>query len=276
MVEWAFSYCSSLEWVKAITTWEQSILSFWITLACLILGLLLLILPTAYILQCICRTFIFAFLGPWRRLYVELAACLSSLRRTCKIKGGNKVGAQNNKDAKSEKNMKFEKLLKKFEHDAQITRLVGEEEIKRKAMRILQFGRFITRVPSVNLARHYDYPMKKSTAVRVACDSSPTGGGRKVLLPPQRLFGSMIPKNNNSELDGVDNLIGDGGFPSMRRVTILDDIPDSSIEVQDSFVEIQKQTKDDEAEEEEKRTSEDDIFQLMGLLSFQNPLKGFY
>ena len=118
-------------------------------------------------------------------------------------------------------------------------------------MRMLRFGKFITRVPPMNLARHYDYPTSASTAVRVAPDSSPMGSGGKVILPSQRLFGLMIPA---SDYDA-------SGQNCYHTPSILDDISEVSAE-------HLKPRHMNSILGNQKDVNEDDILQLLGLLSF--------
>ena len=75
-----------------------------------------------------------------------------------------------------------------------------EEALKLKATRILRFGRFALRVPSVNITRYHDYPLPESTA-------RPLSKGEldhdkisvKTYIPGQKHYGVMIPELTKPE-----------------------------------------------------------------------------
>jgi len=216
-------YCRQLELIKAIVTWEEPLLSFWLTLFCLVIGILLWALPMAYILQCTLRTLVFVVLGPWMRLYTEISSCHLVLA-LCHRKKIPSIG-------------QLEQKLRKFKDEFKNARQLGEEALKRKAMRILRFGNHIAQVPSMNLAWHYDYPLKNSVAVR----TTRSGGGSddvKKVVPSQRMYGIMIPTRDGKSDDGNEGESGSQPFRASYQASML--------------------------------SNEDDIFELINMLAFQD------
>jgi len=60
--------CDSIRRLYCVLSWEDSLLSFGLTFACLIAGTLLLVLPWEFILYHVCRICVWTFLGPWMKL----------------------------------------------------------------------------------------------------------------------------------------------------------------------------------------------------------------
>lgn len=92
----------------------------------------------------------------------------------------------------------FEKVAQQFNEQGRVARLNGEESIQMKAIRILRYGTHIAKVPSINLARHYDYPLTEgSSALHTSLNSAKTctsaGNVHTIIEPSQWLKGCMIP-----------------------------------------------------------------------------------
>ena len=74
-------------------------------------------------------------------------------------------------------------------------RILREEAMKLKAARILRFGRFAVKVPSVNVTRFYDYPLTESTARPTNGNDNGTITERiSKYVPGQKDYGVMIPE----------------------------------------------------------------------------------
>jgi len=76
-------------------------------------------------------------------------------------------------------------------------RILREEALKLKATRILRFGRFALRVPSVNITRYRDYPLPESTARPIAqgeVDHDTVNVNVNKYIPGQKHYGVMIPE----------------------------------------------------------------------------------
>ncbi len=69
-----------------------------------------------------------------------------------------------------------------------------EEAIKVRATRILRFGRFAVKVPSVNVTRYYDYPLPESTARPLQNDGKTNDEKVVKYVPGQKDYGVMIPE----------------------------------------------------------------------------------
>ena len=60
------SYCEIMRKMKLILVWQENLLSFWVTLGCLVTGVTLLVLPTMFLIQWACRLLIWIGLGKYR------------------------------------------------------------------------------------------------------------------------------------------------------------------------------------------------------------------
>lgn len=88
----------------------------------------------------------------------------------------------------------FEKVAQRFKKQARVARLNGEESLKMQAMRILRFGNHIAKIPSINFARYYDYPLTGgSSALHTSLLPSKTRKITTTFEASQRLDGLMIP-----------------------------------------------------------------------------------
>ena len=169
--------CRYLRFVKIIMTWEESIVSFWITAVFLAAGLVSLILPWCFILTWTGRTVMWGLFGPHMKL-VDLYL---------------QERYRNDENA-------VKKALVRFRELSNEARVRREEAVKLKAVKDMRFGNFITMIPAFNLTRHYDRPLPQSFARLHRKDKSSelVADTRKALwLPPQQLFGPMIPRAEN-------------------------------------------------------------------------------
>lgn len=156
-------------------------LSFWITLPCIVIGIALLILPSVFLIHWLCRLFIWICLGPWLRLYYEVFV----------VDHSSPMYFDNN-----EKRKEYAKqLIQNISEQFQESRMKGEDAMKMKAMRTIRFGEHIARVPPTNTTRHYDFPISQSKASHLSNfpdHQLPQDVALKV-VPSQRLVGKMIP-----------------------------------------------------------------------------------
>jgi hypothetical protein len=161
-------------------------ISFWVTLPCIIIGIVLLILPTVFLIHWICRLLIWVCLGPWLRMYYEFFV----------IEHDKPLSLDSSSESRSKyANDTFQKITEQFKEIERVARLKGEEAIKMKSMRQLRFGRYIAKVPPMNVTRHYDFPLSNSMSSHIS--SLPEGHLKEDLqmkvVPSQRLEGQMIP-----------------------------------------------------------------------------------
>mmetsp|Transcript_8761 Transcript_8761/g.16537 ORF Transcript_8761/g.16537 Transcript_8761/m.16537 type:complete len:1050 (+) Transcript_8761:126-3275(+) len=181
-------YCATLRQIRSVTSWEESIISFWVTLFCIITGVVLLILPTVFLLQWMCRLVIWLGLGPWARLYYDFIAATKTTRSELR----------NDQDREKDLMNKMKEIELKFQEKNHEARQKGEEALKLKSMRMLCFGKFIAKVPSLYTSRHYDYPLAQSEGAHISIALQhripPLNFDSRSVVPSQQFEGVMIPK----------------------------------------------------------------------------------
>jgi hypothetical protein len=173
---WETGICRKFRFFKMIMTWEESIVSFWITAGFLAAGLVSLLLPWAFILTWVGRMAVWGLFGPHMK-FVDLFL-----------------------QAQAEKHGDMDKALVKFKEQSFLARLRREEAVKLKAVKEIRFGQFSTEVPAFNLCRHYDRPLPQSSARiyhREGEHDVIKTGDKQLWLPGQQLYGSMIPRPDN-------------------------------------------------------------------------------
>lgn len=122
-------YCGYFRFIKVIVTWEESVVSFWITAGFLAGGIVTMLLPWKLILTWTGRVVVWGFLGPHMKLvdwYLR---------------------------AFSKKDGKFKQLMQNFDVQSNIARLRREEAVKAKDIKELVFGKYSVPVPSFNLGK---------------------------------------------------------------------------------------------------------------------------
>lgn len=122
-------YCEYLRFVKIIVTWEESVVSFWITAIFLGSGLVSMMLPWTFILKWTGRIVVWGFLGPHMKL-VDIYF-----------------------RANQKKDGKLQQLVQNFDVQSNVLRLRREEALKAKDIKSIAFGQYSTQVPSFNLGK---------------------------------------------------------------------------------------------------------------------------
>jgi len=154
--------------------WEESFLSFWVTIVFLTLGTISIVFPMASILQFICRMIIWLFFGPWMKI-VDIIFV--------------------SKTRNESENRKRE--ANSIEKRSKIARIKREEALKLQKMKVMKYGDYIIPVPAFNVDRHYDRPLADSTA-RPDSKKDPSLFAKEIkdigLIPGQQLYGVMIPR----------------------------------------------------------------------------------
>ena len=172
--------CIKLRVVKSVITWEDSIVSFWISVACLASGLVTLILPWGFLLPWIGRIIVWGFLGPHMR-FVDIY-----------------LKTMSEKDVKA---------LEAFREQSREARIRREEARKLKDMKCLAYGKYVTLIPGFNLPRHYDVPLHESFARRVPLHEAKDIAPATARIPGQQLYGPMIPQTKagfSARQEGVE------------------------------------------------------------------------
>ena len=114
-------YCHSCRTIKSILNWDERMLSFWITICALSIGIALLITPWAWTLHWMLRIVAWTFLGPWRMI----------VDKHLMNKGSDHETA----------------LAKHFHEQSKVARLKGEEHFKIEALRSLFHGDYNVNIP---------------------------------------------------------------------------------------------------------------------------------
>jgi len=122
-------YCGYLRFIKIIITWEESVVSFWITAGFLASGLVTMALPWRFILTWTCRVFVWGLLGPHMKL-VDIYF-----------------------QANRNKERKLKQLMQNFNVQSNLLRLRREEALKTKDIKAVAFGQYSTQVPSFNIGK---------------------------------------------------------------------------------------------------------------------------
>lgn len=123
--------CKKFRLCKIIVTWEESVVSFWITAVFLTSGLFALLLPWGFILTWTSRFLVWGLFGP-HMMVVDLT-----------------LRANKNKDGK------LRSVMKNFDVQSKMARLRREEAVKVKDIKELAFGKLSIQVPSFNLGEAY-------------------------------------------------------------------------------------------------------------------------
>jgi len=172
----------SLRFIKMIVTWDESVLSFWITLLFLITGIVSLLLPWRFILAWTARSIAWGLFGPHMKLVDQY---FNNCKHSDKMQ-----------------------MMKRFDEKSQKARLRHEEAIKTKDLKSLAFGKFCTLVPSYNLACQYDRPLPESWS-EIVNEEIPidNNSDESLCIPGQQFYGSMIPKlGQQGDYDGAKKM----------------------------------------------------------------------
>jgi len=176
--------CKKFRFMKIILTWEESVVSFFVTATFLSAGLVALLLPWGFILTWVGRIVVWGFLGPHMKI-VDLF-----FRATEKKDG------------------KLNELIRDFDIQSTHARLRREEALKVKDIKEVAFGTYSVQVPSFNLSRHHDRPLPQSSS-RIYRKAPQRHDSKRVsvtkfgmqttLIPGQQLYGAMIPRPEYDE-----------------------------------------------------------------------------
>jgi hypothetical protein len=162
--------CKFFRFIRIIALWEESIVSFWVSAAFFLSGIVTLVLPWRFILLWGGRFVVWGFFGPHMKL-VDMFLMPGEGR---------------------------EKVLKKnSDRLFQQARLRREEAVKVQDIKVLAFGKYSVQVPSFNVARHFDKPLAHSFAN--PCHDRPNLHIAR-MIPGQQVYGTMIPRPEKEAL----------------------------------------------------------------------------
>ena len=119
--------CKFFRLIKIIVTWEESVVSFWMTAGFLLAGIVSLILPWTFLLTWIGRLIVWGLFGPHMKI-VDLALRANKKHDTV-----------------------LKKLIDNFDVQSITARIRREEALQLKDMKRLAFGKYSIQVPSFNL-----------------------------------------------------------------------------------------------------------------------------
>ena len=165
-------FCRMLRFADAIVTWEEGDLAFFITLALLVVGVVFLLLPWAFLFRWTGRMLVFVLFGPQNRLldvmYIQ-------------------------KRTDDERRLRLLFLERMFQ-----ARCKTEETAKLRAFRQTVFGKYSLHVPSILWTPHNDLPLPTSSAKydETKMDNRSGKGNWLYFVTSQMLFGDIIPRPN--------------------------------------------------------------------------------
>jgi len=166
--------CDTMRYYRNILNWNESVLSFWVTLTLFGLAAVSLIVPWGFLLQWTSRFVVWVFLGPWMKLVDIVLHGMTSEEEQARAK------------AKS-----LRALVKSFREEKKKAKVLRENALKLKAFRVKLFGEYITRLPEYNLTRHEDIPLPESKAEIYRGNDNIS---IKAAIAGQSLCGQMIPR----------------------------------------------------------------------------------
>ena len=137
--------CRKFRFIKIIVTWEESVLSFWITAGLLFAGLVTLLLPWAFILTWTGRLVTWGLFGPHMKI-------VDFTLRAQQAQSDSNAGASDDNEDKPLKS-----LVEKFQEQFKLARMRREEAVKLKDIKSLAFGKYSIQVPSFNLGTHVQF-----------------------------------------------------------------------------------------------------------------------
>lgn len=239
-------------------TWEEATISFWITLPCLVIGLILLVIPTVFLIHWVCRLFIWICLGPWLRIYYELFV----------FENHNPLSFESDERRSKHAREMSQRITDQFKEIGRVARIKGEDAIKMKSMRTLRFGKHIAKVPSLNLTRHYDFPLSESTASHVSSVPEYKLSMCKQLkhIPSQRLVGNMIPMTEEQMLAFNSNVkAGDVNTENHKESNNSEKVAGSSFKKESILPDVKKVVKEQYGEKNDAKVWLNNAITHLGL-----------
>ena len=133
--------CSKFRFIKMILTWEESVVSFWITATLLFAGAVTLLLPWAFILTWSGRIITWGLFGPQMKI-------VDFMLQAQQARNNSQTGASTDAEDKPLKS-----LVSKFQEQFKLARMRREEAVKLKDIKSLAFGKYSIQVPSFSLGK---------------------------------------------------------------------------------------------------------------------------
>ena len=179
--------CTWIRVLKNIMTWEESYLSFWITIISFALSVIAFFVPWSVLIKWILRIIVWVAFGPWMKL-----ADMFYFSQLGKETDEQKKERMNQLQRERQKRLDKQKL------EAQIAR---EKRAKLRDFKQYMFGEHICKVNILKKDRYYDLPLPTSSATIFKPKERSLGelamqeaGYHRTRVDGQHLVGDMIPK----------------------------------------------------------------------------------
>ena len=163
-------YCRYIRVVKIILTWEEGVISFWITACFLVAGIMSLLLPWEFLLTWSIKLIVYGLLGPHMMLVDSY------------------LGSSSHDD-------KISKAIEQLQNESKTARHRRQDALKLKDAKCLAFGPYLTQVPSFNISRHHDRPLPCSHAEFTTTSRKIPPPDR--CIPGQQFFGKILPRTES-------------------------------------------------------------------------------
>jgi hypothetical protein len=171
--------------VKNILTWEESYISFLISMICFILSFAVFFVPWAWCIKWSLRIIIWVAFGPWMKL-VDI------------FYFSKPENSDSEKERKNKLKLEREKKIKQHKQETQLKR---EKASKLRDFKQYMFGERICRVNILKKDRYYDLPLDSSRATPYSTMRKSLGtlaieeaGYGVTRIEGQQLEGELIPK----------------------------------------------------------------------------------
>lgn len=179
--------CDFIRVLKNVLTWEESYISFLVSVICFVLSIVVFFVPWAFCIKWLIRIVVWLGFGPWMKLVdMFYFAKLDS--------------SDSEKERKNKLQLEREKKLKQHKKETQLKR---EKASKLRDFKQYMFGEHICRVNILKKDRYYDIPLETSSATPYTTKDMRKSLGTLVIeeagfgvsrVEGQQLEGDMIPK----------------------------------------------------------------------------------
>jgi hypothetical protein len=180
--------CDWIRVLKNVLTWEESYISFIVSVVCFVLSVVVFFIPWGFCIKWLVRIVVWLAFGPWMKLLdIIYFAKLDS--------------SDSEKERKNKLQFEREKKLKQHKKETQLKR---EKASKLRDFKQYMFGEHICRVNILKKDRYYDIPLlETSSATPYTTKDMRKSLGTLVIeeagfgvsrVEGQQLEGDMIPK----------------------------------------------------------------------------------
>ena len=175
--------CEGLRLLRNVVLWDESYIAFLLSAGSLVLGIVSLFVPWAFITRWTSRIIAWGVFGPHMKLvdifyYSKLQ---SSLEDDKKAMLANLAAQQ-----------EYAANL------AMMARIQKEDAVKLRDLKQILYGNFMTKIPLFSTERFHDIPMHSSVATPYKKSEENATRDLPKRIDGQALVGSMIPKVSNS------------------------------------------------------------------------------